>query len=313
MVTLDELCAAMDASGRFLTERAARDWWTKGLLPRPKRRGRGRGIGTETYWRDPRVIAQAKAANDFLAVHSRTYSAALHLWLSGFPIDLRLVRGAYQRIIGRHFRSLGRGRMNDLEEAVSGLATNFARDIAKSKPLPKEAMEAIADMASSYLHIFYGTGEEFEATGLAELWAIAEPYTGAGKQQASHSITDNELEVGALYLGQFASLPVQRAAVEAASDYEMIRARRVLQFVLGNIRRMVMSLPDSHDIDKQCGSLHIILGRPAIPILIMILGDDTLRRTTIPFLFDLAIKLRRHLRAGGAVSRPVALNATTIH
>ena len=50
MLTLSALCADIEASDRYLSHRAARDWWTKGLLPRPQRRGIGRGRGTETFW-----------------------------------------------------------------------------------------------------------------------------------------------------------------------------------------------------------------------------------------------------------------------
>ena len=301
MVTLDELCSAMDASGRSLTERAARDWWAKGILPRPRRRGLGRGIGTETYWPDPCVIAQAKAAYDFLEQHSRTYSAALHLWLVGFPIDLHLVRGAYQRLIGRHLRSMrGAGRSNDPGERVSALAASAARHITKSKPVPLKVLHDIADLASPYLHIFFGSDEEFDAYGLSELWASAEPYVSKAKDQAPFVLSDNVLETVALYFGLMVSLPAQREAIASANDYEMVRARRLLHFVLGHLRRMAMSLPCSHEVDDLCGPVLIALGRPAIPILIMVLRDDMLRQKSIPFLLDLAVKVRGHLREGGA-------------
>ena len=71
MLTLKALCADMEASGRYFSERKARDWWTKGLLPRPRRDWPGRGRGSVTFWTDPRISQQARAAYDLLTAHPR--------------------------------------------------------------------------------------------------------------------------------------------------------------------------------------------------------------------------------------------------
>ena len=102
MINLAELCGEMEQSGRHLTPRTARSWWTKGLLPRPQRRGLGRARGTETFWLDPDVIDQTKAAYDLLAGHSRTYTALIGLWLLCFPIELKLIRKAWHKLIERN-------------------------------------------------------------------------------------------------------------------------------------------------------------------------------------------------------------------
>lgn len=302
VLTLEDLCAAMTASGRSLTPRAARDWWTKGLLPRPHRRGLGRGVGTETYWPDPRVIAHAEAAYDFLARHSRTYSAGLYLWLSGFPVDLRLVRGAYQRIIGRHFRSVRGRSADDLEGAVSALAARAARHLTKSQAVPRHVLHAIADLTLPYLDIFFGSTEEFEGTGLSELWALVEPYVGHAKDQAPFPLSDDALETAAFYLSQMASLPAQREAICSATDYEMIRARRLVHLVFGHLQHIAKSVESSRDAKEFCRPLLIAFGRPAIPILIMVLRQDAFRRRAIPYLLDLVIKARRQIRQGWAPS-----------
>src|SRR5260221_3191778 len=102
MLTLEALCSAMEASGRHLTQRKARDWWTKGLLPRPKRRSLGRAKGTETFWDTPDVLRQAREAYDVLARHARTDIALLHLWLLGIPVEFRTVRSGYLELNSRH-------------------------------------------------------------------------------------------------------------------------------------------------------------------------------------------------------------------
>lgn len=298
MITLGELCAAMAASGRVLTPRAARDWWTKGLLPRPQRRGLGRGIGTETYWSDPRVKAQAEATYDFLAWHSRTYWAALHLWLSGFPVDLHLVRGAYQRLIAGHFRVPRRRSADDPEDAISALAASAARHIMKSKPAPPRVLHAVTDLVLPYLQIFFGSAEEFECTGLSALWAITEPYLGHAKGQEPFLPSDNDFETAALYLGRMAALTMQSQAIADASDYEMARARRLMLFVAGHLQRISKLLKDNRETEEFGRPLLIGLGRLAIPILITVLRDDSLRNKTVPFLLDFAIKIRGPLRQG---------------
>ena len=217
-------------------------------MPRPKRRGLGRGIDTETYWSDDRrVQAQAETAHDFLAQHSRTYSAALLLWLSGFPIDLRLVRGAYQRLIGRHLGSLRRRPEDNLEDALSVLAASIARHITKSRHVPQRLMNDLTDLMLPYLQIFYGSTDAFESAGLSELWVRTEPFVSGNRDRTQFPLHDNDLEIAAFYLDQTASMASQREAITSASDYEMVRARRVLLLVTGHLRRMIQTLESGHD------------------------------------------------------------------
>jgi hypothetical protein len=129
MVNLTELCAEMERSQRHLTPRAARDWWTKGLLPRPRRHGLGRQKGTETFWVESRVLEQAKATHDLLARHSRAYTALIGLWLFGFPIELKLVRTAWMKLIVRNQpRQHRRAGDAPLGEAVGELAARLLGD-----------------------------------------------------------------------------------------------------------------------------------------------------------------------------------------
>src|ERR1700748_1164763 len=105
VLTLASLRSAMEASGRPMSERKARDWLSKGLIPRPPRPGRGQGKGRPAYsWSNPRVLVQARVAHDLLERYPRAGAdlACLSLWLLGFDIDLGRVRMAYDESAEHH-------------------------------------------------------------------------------------------------------------------------------------------------------------------------------------------------------------------
>ncbi len=293
MITLKALLDGMAASGRPLTERAARDWWSKGLLPRPRRKGLGQGRGTETYWTDPRVPAQAEASYDLLALHARTYSVAAHLWLSGFPIELALVRGAYHRMLRAQ---------NDPGKKVSAFAAQISRHLVRNGRIPRAIRDDLTDLALPFLEIFFGSEETFDEDGLSDLWAMVEPYLWDTKGVGALALNDHQLGVAADYLSRMGSLTAQQDAICTASDYELIRARRLLLFVRGYIRRLAdMSGP--HDaLDKRCRNFSIVVSRPSIPILVMTLREDWLRRRITGFLLDAAAKFRQQMQGGEFVA-----------
>lgn len=296
MTTLKALLDGIAASGRPLSERAARDWWHKGLLPRPRRKGLGQGRGTETYWTDPRVLAQAEAAYDFLALHARTYSVAAHLWLSGFPIDLALVRGAYHRILSRHFRLLR--AQNDPDEKVSALAKKMSRELVRNGTIPNGLREALTDLALPFLEAFFSVGGPFEEYGLSELWATVGPHLWGVEGAGALALNDHQFALAVSYLSRIGSLEAQQDAIRSASDYELIRARRLLLFVRGYIRRLADLSDPNHSLDTHCRNFSIAVSRPGVPILVMILREDWLRHRTTEFLLDSAVKFRQWMRKG---------------
>lgn len=288
----------MAASGRPLTGRAARDWWSKGLLPRPHRRGLGQGRGTETYWPDRQVAAQAEMAYDFLAMHSRTYSAAVHLWLSGFPVELALVRGAYRRMIGRHFRSMQRHAQDDPEDRLSALADRVSRHMVKTDWLPAAIRDDVTDLVLPFLEAFFSINRGFEGDGLAELWTKIEPHLWDTKMPANLALSDHQIEIAAGYLRRMGSLAAQREAIRSASDYELIRAPRLVLFVLGYVRRMADLTSRSDALDAPCSNFSLAVSRPAVPILVMVVREDWLRRRITAFLLDMAVRFRQSLQSG---------------
>jgi len=296
MVTLDELCADMAASGRSITPRKARDWWTKGLLPRPKRRGLGRRKGTETFWTDPRITAQAKAAYDLLSDHSRVKTALLNLWLLGFHIELRAVRKLYGELIERNRGWICRPDELGSDNVISCLAARAGRELAKSNGAPPEARNAMTDLTLPALAAFCGVDEENAGHGLAELWKTAAPCL-AGKPLRPYGLvslqpTDDDLEKWLQSLRERVSLTEQREALLSSTDYEMMRARRLLHFVFGQLRGIALSSNHAEYVEKLGRSMLIVLGRPAVPILIKILRDTSVRHWVVSSLLAFARRRR---------------------
>jgi hypothetical protein len=291
MLTLNALCTDMEVSGRYLSQRTAREWWTKGLLPRPRRRGLGRGRGTETFWTDPRVSAQAQAAYDLLALSPRADIALVSLWLLGFPMSLRSIRANYWKLIKRDRRSVHERAGKRPDDIIGKFAEEFARQQARESSAPVGVRQAPADLAVEFLGIFYGTDSEFACEGLAELWEKAAPYIGGGASRSGGLAElyprDELLATWARYFKEMASLTAQKDAVESASDYELIRARRVLLLVFGFLRGIARATERQSDSEEFGRRLLIVLGRPAVPILVSILRKDALRRKIMSLLLYL--------------------------
>ena len=240
MLTVKALCSQMEASGRHLLPRTARDWWTKGLLPRPCRRWfRQR---SETFWTDPRVIQQARTTYDLLARHSGTDIIRLYLWLLGFPIDLRSIRDIYLELNNRYVRAVRAQIGNDPYDIGEKLAEMLVRQQQRQinkDVAPVDARYAFKDLATEFLAIFFGSKSEFASEGLAELLEKAASYVyGAASWFADLHLCDEDIATCALYWEQFVSLPAQREMIRTASDYELMRARRLIRFVLGYFRRV---------------------------------------------------------------------------
>jgi hypothetical protein len=293
MLTLAELCADMAAMGRDLTPRAARDWWTKGILSKPDRRGLGRGKGTETFWADPRVRQRAQIAYDLLAAHPRADTAILGVWLHGFRVNLDTIREIYLRSIDHHFRSVrGRSR-RPLSEWVYELADRGARQSAKTSAAPKEVRSTLADLGVEFLGVFYEPRKERSISGLASRWKNAAPHLGGAAWDEVH-LTDDDLATGAQYLGEMASLPTQCAAIASATPYELMRARRLVFFAFGCLARVGRANGLAKQFEKVNPLAIVDIGR-LVPILIAVLRNKTLRRLVVSGVLYYA-KIHRQLQ-----------------
>jgi hypothetical protein len=297
MLTLNSLCAEMKTSDRYLSRRAARDWWTKGLLPRPRRHGLGRGRGTETFWTDSRIAQQAQAAYDLLAAYPRTEIALLSLWLLGFSVRLDSIRAIYRKLINRHLRAV-HGRLGQQpDDVIWKFADTLARQTAKTSAAPVEARRSIAQLAFDFLEVFYGLDGGVVTEGLAELWEKAAPYMGGGASQtaglADLHPRDEDLAAWAHYVKAMASLGAQQKTIKSASNYELMRARRLVLFVSGYLRRVARAAECPEGFEEFGRRLLIVLGRSAVPILIAVLRNDAFRKKIMSSLLDLVRKLPR--------------------
>jgi hypothetical protein len=298
MLTLNVLCAEMKASGRHFPPRTARDWWTKGLIPPPKRRGLGRGNGTETFWTDPRVSQQARAAFDLLEIRPRAEFALLGLWLLGFRVTLSPIRAIYDSLIDLHLQWVHGRDGQRADDVVGKLAEAFARRQANEKWVPAEARHAFTDLTIDALELFYSIDGESVSEGRAELWKRAVPYiNGSGSHSSGLSnlhLRDEDLAMWAKHVTEMASLTAQRKAICSASDYELIRARRIVLLVFGYLRRFARVAECQSDLEDHLGlQLLIVFGRPAVPILIAVLRHDSYRRNIISLLLAFASAVPR--------------------
>jgi hypothetical protein len=291
MLTLAALCSEMEATDRKFTRRRARDWWTKGLLPRPSQRRLGRK-GTETFWANPSILRQAFAAHDLLARHDRADVALLQLWLMGFPIDMQSVRAVYLDLNDRHLCGIREQAGALPEDVIGDLAAKLARRQVGKGRAPVEARDAYAALAIEFLSVFYGSEDDLMIEELAEYWEKAVPYVAGVRSHAGELAnlhpTDETLTLWIQQLRQFVSLPAQRAAIESASDYELMRARRLIQFVLEYLRRISNAVGSEDACER---FLVLSLTGRLLPVLVAVLREDKLRSIIMSSLLDMMLKM----------------------
>ena len=101
-------------------------------------------------------------------------------------------------------------------------------------------------------------------------------------------LTDDDLVVWVQSLKQFGSLPTQRETLRSASDYELQRARRLVLFVVGHMRRLTKATGLWEGSEEGVDRLVIAIGGWSIPILVAILRNEGLRHKTTSLLLKLA-------------------------
>ncbi len=96
MITPVKLAAELTRRGYPTTTRALRDWYSnkRGLIPKPKRVGRGPNKGVARGW-DRGIVDQATLIASILAVHRDTDTALVAEWLLGYDVTLRRLKQAW--------------------------------------------------------------------------------------------------------------------------------------------------------------------------------------------------------------------------
>jgi hypothetical protein len=107
-----ELISELERRGYEITERRLTDWRSKGLLPKLKQLGQGRGSGTIHVIEDPETtINQAIAVFEMHERRWRTDSALLGIWCLGFDVDPSVLRNAWlKRLRPTKCASLQKGK-----------------------------------------------------------------------------------------------------------------------------------------------------------------------------------------------------------
>jgi hypothetical protein len=179
------------------------------------------------------------------------------------------------------------------DDNVGMLATMFAQEWVKQTAAPSDAGFAFEGLAEEYFQVVCGTDSEFAGEGLAGLWQQTAPFWDAGRS-ADFNPSDEDFLTWADYLRRFVSLPAQHKTVETASDYELMRARRLMRFAIGCLRRFNPSIDCRDDIESPGGWCLMALGPLVVPILIALLRRDSIRHKIVSFLLDGAKRLRRN-------------------
>ena len=150
-------------------------------------------------------------------------------------------------------------------------------------------------MLIPFLDVYFGVDDEATTEGLAKLWETVAPYLSlkgadVGRLAELH-LTDDDWDGWVQSLKEFGSLPAQRETLQSASDYELQRARRLVLFVVGHLRRLAKATGPWEGSEEGVDRLVIAIGGWSIPILVAVLRNEGLRHKTTSLLLKLAQKL----------------------
>jgi hypothetical protein len=193
-------------------------------------------LGTQTFWVDRRVIDQATDAYDLLANHARVYTAIIGLWLSGYPVELAIVRRSYLSLIDsnsvwQHRRTKPR----EAEDAISELIPRVANRLLRPRS-PAEIKNELTDLLLPFVTSFFDLDEDDPIEGLAFNWATARPYL-LNQSPTPFDFSDQQLQWFKDRLSDWASLPRQRDTIQTVDDHDLVRARRMVHLALGTLWR----------------------------------------------------------------------------
>ena len=309
MFTLADLAGAMEESGRRLTPRTARNWWTVGLLPRPQRTGLGRGQGTVTFWQDRRVVMRAEIAHDLLGRGVSFRGTAAGLWLLGFPVPLDTVRAAFVDQVAGHYRR-GRGRSRDgLEAGLWQHVGHFVRSDARARGGSAGDEEGVAlhDLTGELLELLCGVGDNAPDAGDSGEWSVdtaaellfqievLKPFTQRYGAIEFAAVRAETVEEVATWIRQTASLRRQHEAVTHARQHDWIRARRLVRLAIGLLDRAdAAASPQQHAANRALFT-RLAVGRARLlfPILLAVVRTPEQRRTATNALAAAAAIVRR--------------------
>lgn len=299
----------MEGSGRRLTPRTARNWWSVGILPRPARSGLGQGVGTVSFWRNRRVLLQAQIAYDLLSKRVSLLGTAAGLWLVGFSVPFEPVRKAFVRQVAGHYRR-ARGRSRDgLETGLWELVERFVRQDARAREGASEDEEgtALYALTGELLELLYGIGDGTPQQGDSRLWASEtaaellsqiEVLARLGRLNGSNAVpavqTETVEEV-VTWISETASLRHQNNAVINAQPHDWTRARRITRVAIGLLDRAdAAASPDQHAANRVLFTrLAVGWARLLFPVLLVVVRNPVQRRSMTRTIFAASAIVRR--------------------
>lgn len=311
-LTLPELISTLERSGRHLTARTARNWWSNGILPRPERAGLGQGGGTVTYWKGDggAVLRRAEIAHDLLSQRFGVQRTAAGLWLAGFAVPLETVQLAFKWQIEEYGqRVLGRSE-NDFERGLWDLVGGFVRQDARIRGGLSEDCEgeALYALTGELLELLCGVGDGIPDLQDAGQWAedLADELLDrinflaplAARYRNPIKVPDLRVEDVKdllLWIGKMASLRRQREAVAEAKLHDWVRARRVVRMLIGQLDRAFNATsPQKHIAHRALFTrLAVVWGFVLFPILLAVVKAIDERRQLTRWVLQLAVAVRR--------------------
>lgn len=301
MLTVAELTAAMEGSGRRLTPRTARNWWSVGILPRPARTGLGQGVGTVSFWRDRRVLLQAQIAHDLLGRGVSLQGAAAGLWLVGFPAPFEVVREAFVRQIAGHYQR-GRGRSRDgLEAGLWEAVGRFVGQDARARGGSREDEEGVAlyALTGELFELLCGVGDGAPESADSRQWALdtaAEvlsqieflaPLSGVNTIPPVQAETVEEVVT---WISETASLRRQQDALINARPHDWTHARRITRVAIGLLDRAdAAGSPEQHVANRALFTrLAIGWARLLFPVMLALVRNPQQRQSVTRTIFAAA-------------------------
>lgn len=307
MLTVTELIDCMAESGRRMTRRTARNWWSIGILPRPERTGRGRGIGSVSYWRDRKVLLQAQIAHDLLGKRVSLQATAADLWLVGYPVPNDIVRQAFARQVAGHYRR-GRGRSRDgLEVGLWQHADRLVKWDARIRGGSQRDREgeALYDLTGGWLELLCGAGDgvppqkglgQWIVDTTQELQTQMESLARFGRFDCVAQMPAEETITEAVtWISETASLPRQQEALHNAGAHDWSRARRIVRLAIGHLDRANRAAsPDLHTANRVFFTCWAVgWARLLFPILLAAVRIPEQRRAVMKTIFEVAAEIRR--------------------
>jgi hypothetical protein len=280
-----ELISELERRGYEITERRLTDWRSKGLLPKLKQVGQGRGSGTIHVIEDPETtINQAIAVFEMHKRRWRTDSALLGIWCLGFDVDPTVLRNAWlKRFKAYQMRIEQKGKKTgDVADYFSIVAKQIAENAVDQHGLPFEATREIVTELNVIIHGRQKFEDPFEFDDFTDQLFVPEIQKTIF---ANWEIPPEKREIIAKNIMQvFQSLKFQKIIliVKNATDEELRWAHKIWAQIRQELKNILLQL-NSTDVPVQKLQDHAVpaklaFGFPVIFALICFAKfDDTQR------------------------------------